>query len=131
MDMYSITSPHPCLLFQYHLDYFLCLGESLYLLDCDHFFSRLTIQVKQSIPLHFPSYSLVYLKLLKVKRKVAQSCPTLCDPMDYTVHGILQARILEWVAVPFSRGLPNPGIEPRSPTLQVDSLPAELPGKPT
>ena len=49
--------------------------------------------------------------------------------MDYTVHGILQARILEWVAFPFSRDLPNPGIEPRSPTLQADSLPAELPGK--
>ena len=36
--------------------------------------------------------------------KVAQSCPTLCNPMDYTVYGILQARILEWVACPFSRG---------------------------
>ena len=36
--------------------------------------------------------------------KVAQLCPTLCDPVDYTVHGILQARILEWVAFPFSRG---------------------------
>ena len=36
--------------------------------------------------------------------KAAQSCPTLCDPVDYTVHGILQARILEWVAFPFSRG---------------------------
>ena len=36
--------------------------------------------------------------------KVPQSCPTLCDPMDYTVHGILQARILEWVAISFSRG---------------------------
>ena len=35
---------------------------------------------------------------------VAQLCPTLYDPMDYTVHGILQARILEWVAFPFSRG---------------------------
>ena len=32
-----------------------------------------------------------------------QSCPTLCDPMDYTVHGILQARIMEWVTFPFSR----------------------------
>ena len=53
-----------------------------------------------------------------------------CDPLDYTVHGILQARILEWVAFPFSRGLPNPGIEPRSPALQVDSLPAEPQGKP-
>ena len=40
--------------------------------------------------------------------KVAQSCPTFCDPMDYTVHGILQARILEWVAFPFSRGSPQP-----------------------
>ena len=36
--------------------------------------------------------------------KVVQSCPTLCDPMDYTVQGILQARILEWVAFPFSCG---------------------------
>ena len=41
---------------------------------------------------------------LKMKVKVTQSCPTLCDPMDYTVHEILQARILEWVAVPFSGG---------------------------
>ena len=43
-----------------------------------------------------------------VKVKVAQSCPTLCDPMDYTVPGILQARILEWVAFPFSRGSSQP-----------------------
>ena len=41
---------------------------------------------------------------LKIKAKVTQSCPTLCDPMDYTVHEILQARILEWVAIPFSGG---------------------------
>ena len=39
-----------------------------------------------------------------VKVKVIQLCPTLCNPMDYTDHGILQARILEWVAFPFSRG---------------------------
>ena len=51
--------------------------------------------------------------------------------MDYTVHGILQARILEWVAIPFFRRSSQPGIEPRSPTLQVDSLPAEPPGKAT
>ena len=61
---------------------------------------------------------------------VAQSCPTLCDPMDYTVHGILQARILKWVAFPCSRYLPTPGIEPRSPAWQADSLLAEPPGKP-
>ena len=43
-----------------------------------------------------------------VNVKVAQLCPTLRDPMDYTVHGILQARILEWVAFPFSRGFSQP-----------------------
>ena len=43
-----------------------------------------------------------------VKVKVAQSCPALCDPMDCTVHGILQARILEWVAFPLSRGSTQP-----------------------
>ena len=40
----------------------------------------------------------------KVKVKVAQSCLTLCDPTDYTGLGILQAGILEWVTLPFSRG---------------------------
>ena len=50
------------------------------------------------------------------KVKVAQSGPTFCDPMDYIVHGILQARILEWVAFPFLRGS-NPGIKSRSPTF--------------
>ena len=40
----------------------------------------------------------------RVKVKVVQPCLTLCDPMDCTVHEILQARILEWVAFPFSRG---------------------------
>ena len=64
---------------------------------------------------------------------VAQSCPTLCNPMDCSpagssVHEIFQARILEWVAISFSRVLPNPGIEPGSPVLQTDSLPTELQG---
>ena len=45
----------------------------------------------------------------KMKVKVTQSCPTLCDPMDYTAHGILQARMLEWVDFPFSTSLPKPG----------------------
>ena len=43
-----------------------------------------------------------------MKVKVAQLCPTLCDPMDYTVHEILQDRILEWVAFPFSKGSSQP-----------------------
>ena len=46
------------------------------------------------------------------------------------LHGILQTRILEWVAFPLSMGIPNPGIEPRSPALLADSLPAETQGKP-
>ena len=57
--------------------------------------------------------------------KVIQSCLTLCDPMAYTVRGVLQARIMEWIAIPFSRGSSHWGIELRSPALQVDSLPAE------
>ena len=63
---------------------------------------------------------------------VAQSFPTLCNPMDYSLpgilaQGILQARILEWVAIPFSRGSSSPDTEPESPILQANSLPAEPP----
>ena len=67
---------------------------------------------------------------------VTQSYPTLCDPMDCSppgssVHGILQARILEWVPIPFSRGdLPDPGIQPGSPTMQAYALLSGPPGKP-
>ena len=55
--------------------------------------------------------------------------------MDYSlpgssVHGIFQARVLEWVAISFSRDLPNPGFELRSHALQADTSPSELPGKP-
>ena len=54
----------------------------------------------------------------------------LLSPLGSSVQRIPQARILEWVALPFSRGLHNPGIELRSPTFQADSLPFEPPGKP-
>ena len=62
-------------------------------------------------------------------RASLQLCLALCDLMDCSlpgssVHGILQARILEWVAMPFSKDLPDPGIEPASPeapALQADS----------
>ena len=64
------------------------------------------------------------------KVKVTQSCPTLCHPMDYTVHWILQARILEWVAIPFSRGSSQPRDQTQVSALQVDSLTAEPQGKP-
>ena len=52
------------------------------------------------------------------------------SPPGSSVHGILQARILEWVAISFFKGSSNPGIEPRSPALQADCLPSEPPGKP-
>ena len=65
-----------------------------------------------------------------VKVLVIQSCPTLCDLMDYSppgssVHGILQTRTLEWVPFSFQAHLPDPGIEPGSPALQADSLLSE------
>ena len=73
------------------------------------------------------------------KLLVAQSCLTLCDPMDCSLpgssaHGIFQARILEWVAISFSRGIfptqgSDPGIEPQSPAFQANSLLTERPGK--
>ena len=61
----------------------------------------------------------------EMKSKLTQSRPTLCDRMDYTVNGILQARTLEWVAFPFSGG----SSQLRSPAIQVDSLPAEPQGE--
>ena len=60
-------------------------------------------------------------------------CPTLCHSMGSSVHGILQARILRWVACPPPGDLPYPGTEPTCPvslTLQVGSLLTEPPGKP-
>ena len=66
---------------------------------------------------------------------VAKSCPTLCDPMDCSpsdssVRGILQARILKWVAISSSRDLPGPGIELLSPALAGRFFTTEPPGKP-
>ena len=67
----------------------------------------------------------------RVDAQPLQSLPTVCNPVDRSppgssVHGILQARILEWVAISSSGDLPHPGIKPTSfaaPALQADSLP--------
>ena len=80
----------------------------------------LLIQIKNKYSISFTSK--------KVKVLVAQSCLTLCNPMNcsspgFSVHGILQARILEWVAIPFSRGSSQPRDWTTSPSLQADSLP--------
>ena len=70
------------------------------------------MQVPSSLRACFLIYKMVITgniyNAVKEKVKVAQSCLTLCNPMDYRVHGILQARILEWAAVPFSRGSSQP-----------------------
>ena len=65
---------------------------------------------------------------------VSQSCPTLCDPVDYVCQAPLSMEFFRqeyWNGLPFpSPGyLPNPGIEPSSPALQAGSLPSEPPGK--
>ena len=67
---------------------------------------------------------------------VAQLCLTLCDPMDcnppgFSVHGILQTRLLEWMVIPFSRGSFRPEDLTRYPVFQADSLPSELQGRST
>ena len=66
---------------------------------------------------------------------VAQSCPTVCGPMDYilpgsSVHGILQARILKWVASSFSRDFPTQGSNLHLLRWQVDSVPLSHQGIP-
>ena len=68
---------------------------------------------------------------IEVKVKVVQSYPTLCNPMNCTVHGILQARMLEWVAILFTRGSSQPKDITQVPhTVWADSLPAKPQGKP-
>ena len=67
----------------------------------------------KTITQHRPCQSLFsFVSIVFHKVKVAQLCPVVCNPMDYTVHGILQARVLEWVAFPFSRG----SFQPRNRT---------------
>ena len=86
-----------------------------------------TMQIPQLL-LHQPN------TLQKVKMLVAQLCQTLWKPKDcsltgFSVHGILQTRTLKWVAIPFSRDIPNSGIKPQCPALQAGSLRSDPPGK--
>ena len=73
-------------------------------------------------------------KLSEKRREVAQLCLTLCDPMDCSlpgsaVHGISRQGYWNGLPFPSPGNLPNPRIEPGSPTLQADTLPSEPPGK--
>ena len=90
------------------------------------------------LPSIFPSIRYVYIYLhidiWIVKKLVTQSCPALCDPMDckspgFSIRGIFQARILEWVALPFFRGSSWPRDWTLVFCIKVDSLPSEPCGK--
>ena len=72
----------------------------------------------------------LYNTISLMKVKVTHSCPTLCDPMDYTVHGILQARMLEWVAFPFSKWSSQPRDWTKVSYIAGRFLPAEPQEKP-
>ena len=88
-------------------------GENLEALtDIFSLGSKITVDVDCS--LEIKRHLLLRRKVMTNLVKVTQSCPTLCDLMDYTVHGILQARILKWVAFPlFLQGIfPTQGLNP-------------------
>ena len=102
------------------------------------FLKNFFVPFVQSVLYHFSqtlvvNFCPVILYFLEVKLKVTQSSPTLCDPMDCnlsgcSVHGDSPGRSTGVGSL--SGDLPNPGIEPRSPASQADSLSSELPGKP-
>ena len=92
------------------------------LLKCPFFMPSGILRVVYLSPLSY------FRMLLSPPARKWKSCWTLWDPTDYTAHGILQARILEWVAVPFSRASSQPRDWTRSPELQADSVPSEPPG---
>ena len=90
-------------------------------------------RMEMKLSLQRCSYSISFSSLNE--NEVAQLCPTLCDlkdcrPAGSSIHGLLQARILERAAIPPPGDLPDPEFEPRSPALLADSLPPEPPGNP-
>ena len=95
---------------------------------------RISMREGKMIP-YLLLYQVLAINVRAVLCLVVQLCPILCNTMDCSppgssFHGIPQARILEWVAIPFSRRyLPDPEVELGSPALQADSLPSEPPGK--
>ena len=80
------------------------------------------LTTQNSLRLEWANICSTNIRSFHSESEVAQSCLTLCDPMDCSlpgssVHGIFQARILEWVAIPSPGDLPDPGIEPGSPVF--------------
>ena len=83
--------------------------------------------LSQTIRPHFPDEDVCTCS-------VAKSCLTVCDPMNcslpgFSVHGVFRAKCWSGLPFPFPRDLPDPGIKPKSPVWQVDSLPLTPPGK--
>ena len=114
---------------------------SVYVLDCYEFISGICTkrfqnkQPQEEFLTLRAALTRRWIEVQKFKGLVTPSGLTLCNPKNHSpagssVHGNSLARILEWGAIPFSRGLPKPGIKPRSPALQADSLPSEPPGSP-
>ena len=112
-------------------------NEALLLLEGGSGYKEGSVELfgKAFYPAHsWQGQTIVCVCLSYIPGRLTQLCLTLPNPMDCnspgsSVHGILQARILEQVAIPFSQDLPDPGIKPMSPALQADSLPSELPKK--
>ena len=94
------------------------------------------VSVSEWITKLLPSSSYCLRHIWRKKVKVKSLSPVrLCEPVDCSppgssVRGILQARTLEWGAIPSPGDLPDPGIEPGAPALEADTLPSEPPGKP-
>ena len=93
------------------------------------------IYIFKRIIANYIIFLLTFLKLVETPIFCMRVSPTPCNPMDCSppgssVQGILQVGILEWVAIPSSKGPSHPGIKPWSPASQADSLPFELQGSP-
>ena len=91
---------------------------------------------RRLLKIHIVLFPSLFLSFLNICAKLLQSCLTLCYPMDYSppgssVHGDSPGKNTGGLPYPPPRDHPNPGIKPRSLTLQVDSLPSEPPGKPS
>ena len=91
---------------------------------------------RRLLKIHIVLFPSLFLSFLNICAKLLQSYLTLCYPMDYSppgssVHGDSPGKNTGGLPYPPPRDHPNPGIKPRSPTLQVDSLPSEPPGKPS
>ena len=90
----------------WHLTCYILLSRCMY--AAVHLVFIIFIALFKTTRLHKPCKSKKIIAIAQVKVKVAQLCPNLCNPMVFAVHGILQARILEWAAIPFSRQSSQP-----------------------